>query len=97
MRGPQEEDMRLVSGFILRQIAGETVAIPSGESAHRLSGLVALNESGKFLFGLLQQEQTEESLTRALLEEYEVEPAAAAQDVAAFLALLRENDLLIDD
>jgi hypothetical protein len=51
--------MRVAPGFIVRQIAGDTVAIPSGESAHRLSGLISLNESGKFLFEMLQTEQTE--------------------------------------
>lgn len=86
--------MRIVSGFILRQIIGENVAIPSGDSARRLSGLVALNGSGKFLFELLQSEQTEKSLIRALQEEYEVDAATAAADVTDFLNMLRENDLL---
>ena len=89
--------MRIVSGFILREMLGENVAIPSGESAHRLSGLVALNGSGKLLFRLLQTEQTEETLVQALLEAYEVEPAEAKQDVAEFLARLRENGLLVED
>lgn len=88
--------MRIVSGFILREIVGETVAIPSGDSAHRLSGLVALNESGKFLFELLQAEQTEENLVHALTESYDVDVATARQDVADFLSLLRENDLLAE-
>lgn len=88
--------MRIVSGFILREIAGENVAIPSGDSAHCLSGLVALNESGKFMFELLQSEQTEESLVQAMLDTYEIDAATAATDVAEFLAMLRENGLLIE-
>lgn len=88
--------MRIVPGFILREIVGENVAIPSGEAARRLSGLVALNESGQLLFGLLQTEQTEVSLTDALLEEYETDRATAAADVAEFLAQMRENGLLIE-
>ena len=54
--------MHIVSGFILREVVGETVAIPSGDSAHFLSGLVALNETGAFLFRLLKSEHTEDSL-----------------------------------
>lgn len=88
--------MRIVSGFILREIAGENVAIPSGDSAHRLSGLVALNECGRFLFELLQTEQTEDSLVRAMLDTYEIDAATAATDVAEFLVMLRENGLLIE-
>lgn len=87
--------MRIVSGFIIRQIAGETVAIPSGDSAHQLSGLIALNDSGEFLFKLLQSDQTEDSLIKALLENFEVDYSTAKQDVADFIFMLQENDLLI--
>lgn len=88
--------MRVVSGFIIRQIAGETVAIPSGDSAHRLSGLIALNDSGRFLFELLQSDQTEDSLIQALLENFEVDSHTAQQDVTDFISMLRENDLLLN-
>lgn len=89
--------MRIVSGFFLREIVGETVAIPSGEAAHQLSGLIALNGSGKLLFELLQADQTEDGLIRELMEHYEVDAATAKQDVQEFLALLRENQLLAED
>lgn len=88
--------MRIVSGFIIREVVGETVAIPSGDSAHLLSGLVALNETGRFLFGLLQTEQTEAKLVRAMLEEYDTDPATAEADVAEFLAMLRQHKLLVE-
>lgn len=86
--------MRIVPGFLLRRIAGETVAIPSGDAAHRLSGLIALNGSGEFLFELLQTEQTEQSLTEGMLDRYEIDEETARQDVAEFLAMLRESGLL---
>lgn len=89
--------MRIVSGFIVRQILGETVAIPSGESAHQLSGLIALNGSAQLLFQLLQTEQTEESLVKGLLDAYEVDEAIARADVVEFIAALRQNGLLIEN
>lgn len=88
--------MRIVSGFILREICGETIAIPSGDSAHCLSGLVALNESGKFLFELLQTEQTIQSLTEALADTYEVTQSTAVTDVQEFLDMLRQCNLLVE-
>ena len=89
--------MHIVSGFILREVVGETVAIPSGDSAHLLSGLVALNETGAFLFRLLETEQTEEALIQAMLKEYDTDPATAAADVAQFLDMLRQHQLLAED
>lgn len=88
--------MHVPSGFIIREVAGETVAIPTGEAAKNLSGLVALSGCGRFLFELLYTEQTEQSLVDALLESYDVTPATAQADVAEFLGILRENGILIE-
>lgn len=86
--------MHLIPGLILREIAGNTVAIPTGESAKCLSGLVALNATGKRLFSMLQTEQSESSLTEALTREYEVSTETAQKDVAAFLDVFRSHGLL---
>lgn len=88
--------MRIVPGFLVREIAGETIAIPSGQAAHRISGLVALNGSGKYLFELLQADQTQESLVSALMDTYDVDFATAQADVTEFLALLLEHNMLAD-
>lgn len=88
--------MRIVSGFVVRQIVGENVAIPSGAAARQLSGLLSLNGSGKLLFDLLQTEQTQESLVNALLDAYEIDAATAQADVAEFLQYLREAGVLVE-
>ncbi|MBQ9742048.1 MAG: PqqD family protein [Ruminococcus sp.] len=88
--------MRIAEGFIVREIAGETIAIPTGESARNLSGLVALNESGRLLFELLQSEQTEDSLTEALLNEFDTDPETARKDVREFLEILRSGGILVE-
>ena len=89
--------MRIVSGFVVRQIAGETIAIPSGPAAQALSGLLALNGSGKLLFDLLQTPQAEDSLVQALLEAYEIDTDTARGDVLEFLQILRQNGVLLED
>ena len=89
--------MHIVPGFLIREIVGEIVAIPSGQAAHQLSGLVALNGTGKYLFDLLQAEQTQESLVNALMDTYDVDFATAQSDVSAFLKLLQDHHLLADD
>lgn len=86
--------MKLVEGFCIRKILDDTVIIPTGKAAHCLSGLISVNETGEFLFELLQEEQTMDSLLAALLEEFEVEPEVAKADVEAFVDVLVENELL---
>lgn len=88
--------MRLISGFCIRSILGETIAIPSQEAAKQLSGLASMNDTGQFLFRLLESDQTEDSLIKAMTDTYEVDPQTAQTDVLHFLQILRENQLLID-
>lgn len=89
--------MHIVPGFIIREIAGETVAIPSGAAAAKLSGLVSLNPSGKLLFELLQTEQTTDSLTKAMLDNYDIDEDTARADVAEFLQVFRQSGILVED
>lgn len=89
--------MHIVPGFIVREIAGEIVAIPSGAAAQILSGLVALNPSGKMLFELLQTEQTEDSLVSAMLDNYDIDINTAKSDVSEFLQIFRQSGILIED
>lgn len=92
----RRKTMHVVPGFVVREIAGETIAIPAGAAARALSGLLALNGSGKFLFDLLQSEQTEQSLTAALLNAYDIDPPTAQADVSEFLETLRANGVLVE-
>jgi hypothetical protein len=88
--------MRIIPGFVVRQIAGETIAIPAGPAARELSGLLALNGSGQFLFQQLQNEQTEDSLVNAMLETYEIDEATARADVVEFVEILRNSGVLAE-
>ncbi|MBQ2725193.1 MAG: PqqD family protein [Clostridia bacterium] len=89
--------MRIIPGFIIREIAGETIVVPTGEASRKLSGIITLNECARFLFELLQTERTEEDLTAALLDEYEITPSQAAEDVAEFVSQLRQKGFLTDN
>ena len=86
--------MQIVEGFCIRKILDETVAIPTEEAAHRLSGLVSMNETGEFLFQLLQTRQTKESLVAALLDNYEIDEQTANADVESFIRTLQDHNLL---
>ncbi len=89
--------MRIVEGFQLRELLDETIAVPGGPAASRLSGLISLNETGVFLFRLLQTQQTRQSLEQALLANYDTTPAQAQADVEAFLKGLRQTGILLEE
>lgn len=85
--------MKLKDGFILRDVAGQTVVLPSGADMD-LNMMITLNETGKFLWTLLENEKTEAELVSALLAEYDVDEKTAAAAVAGFVAELNKNEFL---
>ena len=86
--------MKIRDGFLLRQVAGQYVVIPTGETTVDLNLMITLNETGAFLWEKLQAETTEEALVSALCAEYEVDAATAADHVRQFVAKLCDHDIL---
>lgn len=87
--------MNIKEGFILRKVGTQYVAAATGKASEIFNGIIRLNESGAFVFRQLQEGATAEELMARLLEEYDVDEAAARQDVDRFLAALKEADALV--
>ncbi len=82
------------SGYVLRDIAGEYLLIPVELENGAQSQMAVLNEMGKHLWELLQQEQTVDTMVRSVTEAYEVSPEEAEQDICEFLDHLMKYRLL---
>ena len=85
--------MKLKEGFILREVAGETVVIPSGDDLD-LNMMITLNETGKFLWERLEQGVLEGDLVDALCAEYEVTRERASAAVCSFIEKLNDHGFL---
>lgn len=85
--------MKLKDGFLLREVAGETVVIPVGGDLD-LNMMITLNDTGRFLWERLEKDVTVDELVAALLSEYEVDESTARTAVAAFLEKLNAHDFL---
>lgn len=80
--------MKRSADFLLRQVAGSRVLVPVGAATKRFPGMIRINDTGCYLWEQLEQEQTRQSLTEALMARYEVTQAQASADVAAFVEKL---------
>lgn len=85
--------MKLKDGFVIREIAGQAVVLPSGDELD-LNVIITLNDTGRFLWELLAEEKTEAQLLEAMLAEYDVSEELAAKSIANFVAGLNENGFL---
>lgn len=86
--------MKVKKDFILRKVADSYVVVPVGKMTLNFNGIINLNETGAFLFGLLQNGAEREELLEKMLEEYDVAPDKAAADIDAFLQKVRDADVL---
>ena len=86
--------LKLKSGFVLKSVGDNHIVVPVGAQTVDFRCMITLNDTGAFLWKLLETEQTEETLVTALLEEYDVTAERASADVAAFLANLQDSNLL---
>ena len=89
--------MKAREEFMLREIAGEAILVPTGEAALEIHGLISLNGSGMMLYRLLQQGTTEEAMTAALLAEYDVTEATASAEVRKFIEKMQKANILQDN
>lgn len=89
--------MRQSEGYILRRTADLTVILPVGEASVRFPGMISVNETGAFLWGLLETQQTPDTLAQAMTREYEVELPQAQRDVESFLEQLRKAGAVTED
>ena len=73
------------SEFVLRQVAGKFVVVPLGKAAEAFQGMITINKTGKFLWDLLETEQTEQTLASALVQTYGITEERAMEGVKKFL------------
>lgn len=87
--------MKIKSGFILRDVAGKTFVVATGELSKSFKGMITLNETGKFIWKLLENDITMEEIVDKMLEVYEgVDRATIEVDVNAFVKKLKGDNIL---
>ena len=80
--------------IIARRVAGETVLVPLAKRADdpefKSARLYVLNETGEYLWSLLESPRTTADLARNLTLTFETTAGRAHSDVGMFLAALRD-------
>ena len=89
--------MKVDKEFVLREIAGDYIIIPTGKTVLEFNGLITVNEVGVSLWNMLQNEVTLEELVQGILDEYDVEEEVAREDIQEFLDTLVAGGILTKD
>ena len=88
--------MKIKEGYILRQVAGNSIVIAVGEEALNFNGIITINGAGAFLWEKLSFDVTKEELLSAMLSEYDIDEETAKKDISEFLEKLNSAGLLCD-
>ncbi len=88
--------MKINNKFAIREIAGDFILVPLGESALKISGMFTTNDVGAFIWKKLECGTNMESLINAVVGEFEVDESTAEKDVKEFIDIIRKLELLTE-
>lgn len=78
--------MRIKKGFTLRDVCGEHVLFAEGIENIDFSNIISMNKSSAYLWNKIQDcDFDAKTLTKLLLDEYDVDEATAKQDSETLL------------
>lgn len=81
--------MKIKDGYIVRKIGSKYYAVSAARAAEG-GGMIALNETGAFIWELFKEENTLENAAKALAEKYEIDMETALRDTEAYVNMLGE-------
>ena len=86
--------MKIKDGFLLKEVAGNNIIVPIGDNLVDFSAMITINETGAFLWKLLQNGAEIDELVTAMTGEFEVDENTAKEDINDFVNVLKEKGIL---
>ncbi len=87
--------MKIKKGFVLEKVGESYLACATGKLAREFSGLVKLNDTGAFIWGLFANgDITIEDAADKMIAEYDISREIALRDISAFADNLKKNGIL---
>jgi hypothetical protein len=87
--------MKVKSGFILRDVAGKTMVVATGELSKSFHALITMNDSAKFMWQCLENDTTVDEIVAKVVSAYEgVDEQIVKNDVNAFVEKLQNAGVL---
>ena len=81
--------MKIKDSFVLSEIGGSYIVIPTGSDTVDLNGMITLNETGSFMWNKLKNDITKDELIEEFLKEYDIDRETVSGDIDDFVEKLR--------
>lgn len=86
--------MKIREGFVVREIAGESVVIALGKASKFFNGMIKLNETGRLIWDGLAAGKEKMQIIESILAEYDVEQSVIEADYEKFISTLKGANVL---
>ena len=87
------QKMKIKDGYIVRKIGTKYYAVSAARAAEG-GGMIALNETGAFIWDLLKNDTDIDAIAKALVDKYEIDLETATRDSKAYIDMLKEAGAL---
>lgn len=81
--------MKINDNFIVKNIAGEIVLIPTGNASQYFNGLISTNSVAGFIWEHMESCSSPEEMVQLVIKAYDVEEKRARKEVLSFLDTLK--------
>ncbi|MCQ2507656.1 MAG: PqqD family protein [Dorea sp.] len=85
--------MKIIKEYILREVAGEAILVPTGKTAQEFNGMITLSETAAFIWKNIEKVDSLQELVDKILEEYDTDYETAYKDAFRFTADLIEYEI----
>ena len=86
--------MKIKGEYILREVVGENVLIPVGETALKFNGMIIINSTGAFIWKSITEGNSKEEILNKMVETFDVTTEEAEKDIEEFLGLLIDKGFI---
>ena len=86
--------MKIKEGFVIREIAGQSVVIALGVAAKSYNGMIRLNETAKVIWQCLEKGLDREAIVETILSEYDVDRDLVEKDLDSFINTLKGANVI---
>lgn len=89
--------MKINNDFMIREIADETILVPTGQASQNFNGMISINEVGSFILHNIEDCEDEKEIISRVIDEFEVDEDTAVEDIREFLGQLLEIGVVLMD
>lgn len=86
--------MKIKDGYIMKEVAGNSVVIATGDERMDFRGIMMFNEVGTVVFNMLDGTNSVEEIVRAIAKEYDTPVETVEADVNKLIEKMKAQGLI---